>query len=88
MRIGVMRDCPRGCAGLRRTQGNLRANGLDFRDVVRDNIDTTNLDAFIGNKDVRKEYCGKDFPAATWMQVERLYSPSFVVEVELTAEFK
>jgi enamine deaminase RidA (YjgF/YER057c/UK114 family) len=69
-------------------RSTLQANGLGFADVVKENVYTTDLDAFIRNKDVRKEYYGKDFPAATWVQVQRLYSPAFVVEVELTAEIK
>jgi enamine deaminase RidA (YjgF/YER057c/UK114 family) len=65
----------------------LAAHGLDFRNVVKENVYATDLDAFIKNKDIRKEYYGGDFPAATWVQVQRLYLPAFVVEVELTAEF-
>jgi enamine deaminase RidA (YjgF/YER057c/UK114 family) len=65
----------------------LAANGLDFRNVVKENVYATNLDAFIANKQIRKDYYGADFPAATWVQVQRLYLPAFVVEVEVTAEF-
>lgn len=65
----------------------LAANGLDFRNVVKEYVYATDLDAFIHNKDVRKQYYGNDFPAATWVQVQRLYLPAFVVEVEVTAEF-
>ena len=65
----------------------LAENGLDFRNVVKENVYATNLDAFIQNKDIRKEYYGADFPAATWVQVQRLYLPAFVVEVELTAQY-
>ena len=65
----------------------LAENGLDFRNVVKENVYATDLDAFIRNKDIRKEYYGIDFPAATWVQVQRLYLPAFVVEVELTAEY-
>jgi enamine deaminase RidA (YjgF/YER057c/UK114 family) len=65
----------------------LAANGLDFRNVVKENVYATDLDAFISNKDIRKEYYATDFPAATWVQVQRLYLPAFVVEVEVTAEF-
>jgi len=65
----------------------LAANGLDFRNVVKENVYATDLDAFIRDKEIRKEYYGTDFPAATWVQVQRLYLPAFVVEVELTAEF-
>ena len=65
----------------------LAANGLEFRHIVKENVFATDLDAFIRNKDIRKEYYGTDFPAATWVQVQRLYLPAFVVEVEVTAEF-
>jgi enamine deaminase RidA (YjgF/YER057c/UK114 family) len=65
----------------------LTANGLDFRNVVKENVYATDLDAFIRSKDIRKEYYGADFPAATWVQVQRLYLPAFVVEVELTAQY-
>ena len=65
----------------------LAENGLDFRAVVKENVYATDLDAFIRSKDVRKEYYGTDFPAATWVQVQRLYLPAFVVEVEVTAQY-
>jgi len=61
---------------------------LDFSDVVKENVYATDLDAFIRNKDLRKAYFGRSFPAATWVQVQRLYVPSLVVEVELTARFR
>lgn len=65
----------------------LAAHGLDFGDVVKETVFATNLDAFIANKELRKEYYSTDYPAATWVQVERLYMPEFVVEVELIATF-
>jgi enamine deaminase RidA (YjgF/YER057c/UK114 family) len=65
----------------------LAAHGLGFKNVVKENVFATDLDAFIASKDIRKEYYGSDFPAASWVQVQRLYLPAFVVEVELTAEF-
>jgi len=65
----------------------LAANGLSFSSVVKETVFATDLDAFIRNKEIRKEFYGKSLPAATWVQVQRLYLPSFVVEVELTAEY-
>ena len=65
----------------------LAAHGLEFKHVVKENVYATDLDAFIRNKDIRKEYYGSDFPAATWVQVQRLYLPAFVVEIEVSAEF-
>ena len=68
-------------------KATLAANGLEFRHVVKENVYATDLDAFIRNKDIRKQYYGDDFPSATWVQVQRLYLPAFVVEVEVTAEY-
>ena len=65
----------------------LKANGLSFANVVKETVFATDLDAFIRNKEIRKEFYGQDVPAATWVQVQRLYLPSFVVEIELTAEY-
>jgi enamine deaminase RidA (YjgF/YER057c/UK114 family) len=70
-----------------RLQRTLEAHGLTFKNVVRENVFSTNLDVFIENKDLRKPYYGDTYPAATWVQVQRLYVPSLVVEVELTAVF-
>ena len=66
----------------------LEANGLTFANVVKENVYSTNLDAFIQNKALRKEfYANTQGPAATWVQVQRLYSPANVLEVELIAEY-
>jgi len=69
---------------LRRTRAQLQADGLGFENVVKENVFTTDLDAFIRNKHIRKAYCGQHLPAASWVEVRRLYIPAFVVEIELT----
>jgi len=71
-----------------RLQKTLAANGLGLAYVVKENVYATDLDAFIQNKELRKEFYGKTFPAATWVQVQRLYVPSLVVEIELTAVYR
>ncbi|HEX9472711.1 MAG TPA: RidA family protein [Steroidobacteraceae bacterium] len=71
-----------------RLRQTLTANGLSFADVVKENVYTTDLDAFIGTREIRKDYYGSTLPAATWVQVQRLYLPSFVVEIEVTAEHR
>lgn len=71
-----------------RLQRTLEANGLTFADVVKENVYATDLDAFILNKELRKNYYGRASPVATWVQVQRLYVPSLVVEVELTAIYE
>src|ERR1700704_7131277 len=50
----------------------LAAHGLDFKNVVKENLYTTDLDAVKANAAVRKEYYGAECPAATWVQVQRL----------------
>jgi len=66
----------------------LEANGLTFADVVKETVYATDLDSFIKVSDTRKSYYGSWLPAATWVQVQRLYLPSFVVEVELIAYYR
>jgi enamine deaminase RidA (YjgF/YER057c/UK114 family) len=65
----------------------LKAHGLTFKNVVKENLYTTNLDALKANQELRKKHYGKDFPAATWVQVARLFTPELVLEVELVAVF-
>jgi enamine deaminase RidA (YjgF/YER057c/UK114 family) len=65
----------------------LEANGLSLANVVKENVYATDLDAFIQSREIRKEFYGQVLPAATWVQVQRLYLPSFVVEIEVTAEY-
>jgi enamine deaminase RidA (YjgF/YER057c/UK114 family) len=65
----------------------LQAHGLTFQDVVKETLYTTDLEAVKANLAVRRAYYGKDFPAATWVQVARLYDPGHVLEVELVAVF-
>jgi enamine deaminase RidA (YjgF/YER057c/UK114 family) len=65
----------------------LEANGLTFQNVVKENVYTTDLDAFKASKEIRKTFYAGSLPAATWVQVQRLYQPSFVLEVELIAEY-
>ena len=70
-----------------RLKQTLEANGLTFRNVVKENVYTTDLDAFKGSKDIRKAFYGTSLPVATWVQVQRLFLPSLVLEVELIAEY-
>jgi enamine deaminase RidA (YjgF/YER057c/UK114 family) len=68
-----------------RLQKTLEQNGMSFADVVKENVYATDLDAFIENKQIRRQYYGEKLPAATWVGVKRLYVPTLVLEVELTA---
>lgn len=70
--------------GLKKT---LAAHGLTFANVVKENVYATDLDAFIKHKALRKAMYGDAFPAATWVQVARLYTPALVLEVDVVAVF-
>jgi len=63
----------------------LAAFHLTMVDVVKENIYTTKLDELIKHKAVRNAFYGSEFPAATWVQVSRLYDPEHVIEVEVIA---
>ena len=54
---------------------------------MKENAYTTDIEALKAAQDVRKVYYGTDFPAATWVQVSRLYMPEAVLEVEVIAVF-
>ncbi len=63
----------------------LKAYNADFSNIVKENLYTTELDSTIKYKDIRAKYYGNDYPAATWVEVKRLYSPGLVVEIEVIA---
>ena len=70
---------------LRRT---LEANGLTFADVVKETVYTTDLEEFKKAGGIRKSYYGANLPAATWVEVRRLFLPQLVVEIEITAQYR
>lgn len=76
---------------IRQAYGNLQKTlahyGLTFRHVVKETIYTTQLDQLKASRATRREFYGTEFPAATWVQVDRLFSPDYVIEVELIAVF-
>ena len=67
-------------------EATLRQHGLNFSHVVKENVYATDLDAFIGANAVRKPFYAGAQPAATWVQVARLFRPEYVLEVELVAK--
>ncbi len=69
---------------IRRT---LAAHGAGFQEVVKETIYTTNMDALLKASDLRFEYYDKErLPTASWVQVQRLVDPGFLVEIEVIAE--
>lgn len=63
----------------------LKHYNASFKNVVKENLYSTALDSVIANKEIRAQYYGTDYPAATWVEVKRLYNPGLVVEIEVTA---
>ncbi len=64
---------------------SLKNYNASFANVVKENLYATALDSVIKYKDIRRNYYKNDFPAATWVEVKRLYDPGLVVEVEVIA---
>ncbi|WP_315818678.1 RidA family protein [Paraflavitalea speifideaquila] len=53
--------------------------------MVKENLYTTDIEAMKQYNQARKVFYKGDFPAATWMQVNRLYMHDARLEVELIA---
>jgi enamine deaminase RidA (YjgF/YER057c/UK114 family) len=68
-----------------RLADTLRQHGLGFQHVVKENVYTLDLDAFKAANGERKKFYAGAQPAATWVQVSRLFQPEYVLEVELVA---
>lgn len=67
----------------------LASRGLGSSDVVKENVYTRDIEAFKAVGDIRKAfYKDEVYPAATWVQVDRLYNPEQMVEVEVEVAVK
>jgi 2-iminobutanoate/2-iminopropanoate deaminase len=66
---------------------SLKQYGLTFQHVVKENLYTTDIEAMKALNHVRKQFYKGDFPAATWVQIVRLFMPDAKLEVELIAHF-
>ncbi len=64
---------------------SLKSFGATFQNVVKENLYTTDMEAMKKYNDARKVFYKGDFPAATWMQVARLFMYEARLEVELIA---
>lgn len=54
--------------------------------IIKENVYTKDIEAFKEQGQGRKAfYGGKEYPAATWIQVNRFFSPEELVEIELVA---
>ena len=76
-------------AAIRTAYGKLQQTlthyGLTFANIVKETVYTTKFDELKQHRAVRKEFYGGDFPASTWIQIDRLFNPDYVIEVETIA---
>ena len=67
-------------------QNTLNDNGLGMSSIVKQVIYTTDIEAYKKLGGVRKKYFKEnEYPSSTLVQVERLYSSSHMVEIEVVA---
>lgn len=59
--------------------------GASMQHVVKENLYTIDIEAMKANNKFRLAFYKNDFPAATWVQISRLYMPDAKLEVEVTA---
>ncbi len=63
----------------------LAHDNATMKDVVKETIYCLDIDALIACKEIRKKIYEGNLPAGTWVQVQRLYSPEHLLEIELEA---
>ena len=64
-------------------QKTLTQYKTDPSHVVMERIYTTNMEALIRSQKTRKQFYGNWLPAATWVEVKRLYGPADKIEIEV-----
>jgi enamine deaminase RidA (YjgF/YER057c/UK114 family) len=63
----------------------LQHYGATFQNVIKENLYTTDIEAMKQYNAVRKGFYKGDFPAATWVQISRLFTAEAKLEIELIA---
>ncbi len=83
----VARDItPAGIKRLYQTiEKSLAAFGATLQNVVKENLYTTDIEAMKTHNETRKEMYKGDYPAATWVQISRLYMADAKLEIEVIA---
>lgn len=66
-------------------QATLAHDGATLADVVKETIYCRDMDALIAAQELRKSIYGGHLPAGSWVQVQRLYSPHHLIEIEVEA---
>jgi 2-iminobutanoate/2-iminopropanoate deaminase len=55
----------------------------DVSHVVMERIYTTDMEPLIRSQETRNQVYGNWLPAATWVEVRRLYAPADKIEIEV-----
>jgi enamine deaminase RidA (YjgF/YER057c/UK114 family) len=66
-------------------ESSLKSFGAGFQNVVKENLYTTDMEAMKRHNAARKAFYKGDYPAATWVQISRLFMHEARLEVELIA---
>lgn len=64
----------------------LTTYGASFKNVVKENLYTTDIATMKKLNEARKAFYNGDFPAATWVQVSGFYEANTKLEVDFIAE--
>ena len=64
-------------------QKTLAQYKTDLSHVLMERIYTTDIEALIRSQETRKQFYGNWAPAATWVEVRRLYGPADKIEIEV-----
>jgi 2-iminobutanoate/2-iminopropanoate deaminase len=64
-------------------QKTLAHFNTDLSHVVMERIYTTDIDSLIRSQPTRKQFYGDSAPAATWVEVRRLYDQADKIEIEV-----
>jgi 2-iminobutanoate/2-iminopropanoate deaminase len=67
---------------------SLEPFGATLQNVVKETVYTTNIEAMKSFNQVRKALYKGDYPAATWVQISRLFMPEAKLEIEVIAHLK
>jgi len=69
----------------RAIEETLKAQGATLQDVAVERIYTTDMEALKKCQELRKQIYGGHLPAATWVEVRKLYTPESLIEIEVEA---
>lgn len=64
----------------------LKVYGMDAKDIVKETVYTTDMEALVASNDLRMAYYKSgNSPASTWVEIKRLVHPELLLEIEVIA---